>query len=386
VDTVEEQQICLENVIAINPNNEKAKKGLAALSAKGPSKPAAPPPPAAPSKPAAPAFPTDGFGDFDTNPFAGTGFDSNPYGSSTDPALDSQWDSFGASTDDSFSSIPSSVDWGRDSSAPAAYGSGKNVDQPSADEYDSWVSNLSLGGSSSTTESDFNPSSGPFGASDSFDFDSFNDVPAAPPDVPASSAPVSTNVSPFDDFDFSNFDTSTSNAFSTSFDSGASAGPFSADPSSVDLDNVPDPFGSSFARSSSPAPSSPVENDDPFASTANIDMDSDPFADLSPDATRNLFGGNKQEPKNNNAFGNSRATVFGGAVPEKEESTAAGGFAFIDSNSAPGKEAYFSAIPSEIQVDGSASRPSTALMLTVGALAVLNVLSIAFLFLNLTKH
>src|SRR5215468_2363707 len=31
VDTLDEQQICLANVIEINPNSEKAKKGLAAI-------------------------------------------------------------------------------------------------------------------------------------------------------------------------------------------------------------------------------------------------------------------------------------------------------------------------------------------------------------------
>src|SRR5438105_15904979 len=34
VDTTDEQQICLENVLAINPANEKARKGLAAITKK----------------------------------------------------------------------------------------------------------------------------------------------------------------------------------------------------------------------------------------------------------------------------------------------------------------------------------------------------------------
>jgi hypothetical protein len=40
VDTVEEQQICLENVLLINPNNAKAKAGLQALEGKAASDPA----------------------------------------------------------------------------------------------------------------------------------------------------------------------------------------------------------------------------------------------------------------------------------------------------------------------------------------------------------
>src|SRR5512138_3265444 len=51
VDSDEEQQICLENVLAINPNNERARKGLDMVnqklgSAQPPApKPAEPPPP-----------------------------------------------------------------------------------------------------------------------------------------------------------------------------------------------------------------------------------------------------------------------------------------------------------------------------------------------------
>src|SRR5262249_9915461 len=87
------------------------------------------------------------------------------------------------------------------------------------------------------------------------------------------------------------------------------------------------------------------------------------------------------------AFGNSRANVFGGAIPSSPEPSSSGGFAFIDPNSsaAPGKEAYFSAIPPEIQADGSGGQADRQLIITVGILAVLNVLSIAFLLVNLTK-
>src|SRR5260221_8021425 len=55
VDSPEEQQICLENVLALNPNNDKARKGLAAITNKlGPSAPQAkhaPPPAPAPDGP-----------------------------------------------------------------------------------------------------------------------------------------------------------------------------------------------------------------------------------------------------------------------------------------------------------------------------------------------
>jgi len=43
-----------------------------------------------------------------------------------------------------------SVDWGRDDK-PAAYGSGKQVELPSAQEYDDWVQGLNLGGGAAAT-------------------------------------------------------------------------------------------------------------------------------------------------------------------------------------------------------------------------------------------
>jgi len=379
VDSVEEQRICLENVLAINPANEKARKGLVAISqqASKPTPPAAPPPPAKPTASAPPA--DDPFGGFDSNPFAGTGFDSNPY--STDPALDSQWDSFGsAPSNDSFSSTPSSVDWGRDSGV-SAHGSGKDVNLPSSDEYDSWVSNLSLGGTSSSVETDFSPTSGPFNAAN-LDFDVPDDMSSVPP-APEPSAPITTNVSPFDDFDFNSFEGSS--AFSSPFDATASTGPFSADTSNFDLDDNADPFGTGFGKTNSPVQS--TMDDDPFDGAASVDTDSDPFADVGQEANRSMFSNSSTpEPTSSGAFGNSRANVFGGSIPSPQESSP-GGFAFIDSNTtAPTKEAYFSAIPPEIQADGSGTPPDRRLMLTVGILAVLNVLSIAFLLVNLTKH
>src|SRR5258708_18002856 len=92
VETTEEQQICLENVIAINPNNDKARKGLAAITQGGKSSPA----PASAAPPAA-ATPDPFAGGFYSNPFAWTGFDSNSYGSNTnDPAVSGGCDTFHA--------------------------------------------------------------------------------------------------------------------------------------------------------------------------------------------------------------------------------------------------------------------------------------------------
>jgi hypothetical protein len=151
VETVEEQQICLENVMSLNPNNEKAKKGLAAIAKQTGQYPAAPSAPApAPTKPDT-SLPSN-------DPFAGSPFDTGPAPAKADNPLGSGWDQFDTSgIDDSFlasgsqsssfaSSPSTSVDWG---SGTSAYGSGKDVQLPSSDEYDNWVTGLSLGGAAS---------------------------------------------------------------------------------------------------------------------------------------------------------------------------------------------------------------------------------------------
>lgn len=60
-----------------------------------------------------------------------------------------------------------SVEWGRDN-GPAVYGSGKQVDLPSHEEYDAWVSELHLGQDDSSASYSSAPpfitdSPGPFG-------------------------------------------------------------------------------------------------------------------------------------------------------------------------------------------------------------------------------
>lgn len=193
VGSLEEQQICLENVLAINPNNARAKKGLDKVTqqisardaaaapppaAHGASDPANPfstfdwdapeaPPtngfgatPPAPSAPIGAEFesasgdslmsssPTaDGFPSFDGFEFPDAGMSDSPDDSMMD------WMNTGVSDSGTFDTpaqpagdslaSSSSVDWDRSGGSPA-YGSGKQVDLPSANEYDSWVQNLNL--------------------------------------------------------------------------------------------------------------------------------------------------------------------------------------------------------------------------------------------------
>ncbi len=192
VDTPEDQRTCLENVLAINPGNERAHSGLEVLN-----KPAASPPPPAPSR---------------QNDF------------------------------------PTSVEWAAPNPEPLAFtGSTPAAPEISDDEYDDWVANLNLpvataapatplagdafsandpfGGAffGSDDEDDDNPLSGGFTPSDSFnpsnspfstlDFETVFGSPEAaatmpppPPAPPTSSAPSglmspSREANPFDDMD-----------------------------------------------------------------------------------------------------------------------------------------------------------------------------------------
>ena len=181
VETLEEQQICLENVLAINPANEKARKGFDSLDQKRAAQQKTAPPPAAfnapfpsfespspsapPSKPASKSPPIGA--EFATasgdnlvggmpsaTPFDG-GFDfPGGFSDASDESLD--WFTGGSTPPASPAApattlpaapdplgIPTSVDWARTDS-PAAYGSGKQVELPSAQEYDEWVQNLNL--------------------------------------------------------------------------------------------------------------------------------------------------------------------------------------------------------------------------------------------------
>jgi len=112
VETPEDQRTCLENVLAINPENERARTGLNVINEQ-----AAPPPPLPPMP---------------------------------------------ARTND----FPTSVEWGAPSAEPQAFtGSTPATPEISDDEYDDWVANLNLPASSPTTplSSDAFTSTDPFG-------------------------------------------------------------------------------------------------------------------------------------------------------------------------------------------------------------------------------
>jgi hypothetical protein len=121
VSSADDQRTCLENVLAINPNNARARNGLDFLNrqaAPSETDELAPAPPPAPSaaapEPPAPAPPV--------------------------PPPDA--------------AMPSSVEWGAYNAAPAEDEDWGSPAPAPASEYDDWVSGLQLGGETSTRPAD----------------------------------------------------------------------------------------------------------------------------------------------------------------------------------------------------------------------------------------
>lgn len=135
VDSVEDQQTCLENVLTINPNNERARDGLRILAQRSGSDQAiSAPSPASANRQQTPAFADEE----DDDPFANISF--------TDPVTPASADTpFTAPIEDDEDELPSSVDW----SAPPATSSAssfRQLQEPSPADYDDWVAGLNLSG------------------------------------------------------------------------------------------------------------------------------------------------------------------------------------------------------------------------------------------------
>lgn len=167
VESVEEQSICLENVLAINPNNQKALKGLQALQARS-----APP----------------------ADPFASSPFSAAP---AADPFADSPF----SSSPPQAPAAPTSVEWGKSSANPPAASS--RTPAFSDEDYDAWLANLPLGTSNSVFTSTPPAEPAPFSlpddqfADDLDNFD-FGSVYTPPSSADQSSAPLdASSVSPF---------------------------------------------------------------------------------------------------------------------------------------------------------------------------------------------
>ena len=112
VETPEEQRTCLENVMTINPNSERAKQGIDMLDQKFGSSPKVSPTQA-------------------EDVMAGTSFTPPPAPPARPPSDDE---------------LPSSIEWEAPVTASSSASSNYKVNEPSDKEYDDWVSKLNIGG------------------------------------------------------------------------------------------------------------------------------------------------------------------------------------------------------------------------------------------------
>jgi hypothetical protein len=244
VDTPEDQITCLENVLTINPNNEKARQGIQLLSQQTGSKPASAPS-AAQSEPDLE----------DEDPFANVSFTSTPQPASAPVAPPDEDD------DDE---LPDTSSWGTIETSSASAQRPKN--EPSQADYNDWISGLNIGS---------NEAQGAFGLAEEEDDD---DVFASSPftagadddddDIPFE---LDRNVFGFEDED----------------EGKAGAGPFSASPFSADIDDdelpakptAPAPVATTSSVTLSPRPAapprSPVSKEDDFLDDLDDDDDFD---------------------------------------------------------------------------------------------------------------
>ncbi len=176
VDTVEDQQTCLENVLSINPNNEKAKQGLRILSQKAASN-------AATNTPSSSNFEDDDL-------FANISF-TQPSSANAGP--------FSAPDMPEEEELPS-LDWDIPATETSSPSSFRPVKEPTSRDYDDWVAGLNLRGGNEPepvipTPSPIASPSSPFVMNDNdnlFGFDEDTDLP---------SSINSTTAGPFDMMD-----------------------------------------------------------------------------------------------------------------------------------------------------------------------------------------
>lgn len=424
-DTVDQRELCLENVLTLNPANEKARKGLEETRKEKAAKPVQ----SAFNDPFSLPFGGAAGADFGNSggAFAGTSFDSNPYanpagGAATpnDPAL-SGWSGFDTGS--------SSVDWGTPPSAPV-----RAANEPSPQEYDNWVAGLSIGGSSDGTPvpafgDDFgsvesfsgddsfggavdpfaSPSNSGFGGFDGGYQDSYAPDPYA---APQASAPL--NDSAFGGFDFSapvspaedpfGMSNEGGDPFNFGKSTGGGGGKSSFEFGNTDFFNpTPVAPSNSFSDDAYAPPTIPVVSD--FDTLSDFDapnFDDDLIPTTS--AQLNEFAFDAPAPRlTGNAGGRTKPAVTSIPPPPSNASV----FTTIESTpSLANPSAYFQQIPEEIQLTGakkakatsaktarSASSPDTTthsapdrrLLLTVAALLLVNIGSILFLLFNLGR-
>lgn len=387
VETLEDRRICLENVLELNPGNPKATKGLQATLQEIQQQPPQQPASAPPKSQAVAPFPDPFGGAFDVGaPFAtslgaaprkDTSFDVNPYTNAhqDDLALNGSiggWTGFDADA----------TDWGVEEK-PAPSSSSRDVSQPSEAEYDNWMAGLSIGGSSTNTNSvpafdtaDFDPTSGPFGSSSTFSDDS--------------------SVNPFETSIADPFNGQEANPFDT-MGSTSAFGNYTFDDDSDDARsafNIPvsKPSRQDALYHNTHEETALDDNDDQPASGSDFDFGAEPpvlnaKSSISSANAKAALSGKKLP-----TIQSASHSVFDGVSMLEEDAPPSRGtavFTTIDSSPSMDNPAYFfKLIPAEIQADSGSSTRSTRIQLDpllLGSLIVLVVLNLGSLLFLLTN-
>jgi len=405
VDSLDEQKVCLENVISINPNNERARKGLASveqkLAAKPPTpssaKPAASPSGSGPIGAEFEAFSGDQLlqstgwdAGFAAPPAAPPAAPQSPTPATPATSFGGDWASFSldkaveSSPDDPFGSV-SSVDWARE--GPATYGSGKQVNLPSSNEYDEWLRGLNLPGAQPSAPAEPAANASPFIMDDTFGDTSFMvdetsgfGAPASPPGAPSglgedifgggSAAAWGNDANPFG---------SVVEEPSVESPSFLTPEPFGADSSF----GSSDPFGSSDSfDSGDPFASNPFEEPDPFAASAPATARSNDFGmDSLRPATSSSFEELETETNDQMRFDfddEDDAADFGADFGDLDLEIASPALGTSKKSSAGKYEAYFQYIPKDIEAKAGGIGGRSLMLL--GGVLILVVLNIGALF------
>ncbi len=354
VESLEERQVCLENVLQLNPGNENARRGLEDTIVRIFAKRKQPQ-----------AFDeTSPVGD---NPFAETGFDENPYaaGVADDPAL-SGWTGY--------ETPATSVEWGPPPSStqkPIA-----DTRQPTQAEYDDWMKGLALDNPvSAPAASPFMPDEDEATAAAAFfgantatpaasspaAFSGFEEYFNAPPSNPILN-PISAPVT-FDDASFG--DPFSDDAFNQAAESSK---PISA----------PFDFGNNVAPEPIRAPAFDARDDEDVRAFDDLDsLRSTVDFDEMPDDL----------PLGEAQFTDDLPTTR--VIPPPMTTN----FVTVDTD-APfvNPSIYFQQIPDDIQLPAAPVapaepqvKPPRSLTVSLVALAVLNIVSLLLLIFNLSR-
>lgn len=260
VDEVDDRRTCLENVLAINPNNTHAQQGLKILDKRSGSAPKA----------------------SSDDVLASASLGSAPV---SKPATNP----FSSDLDDE--ELPSSIEWNAPATETSSASTARKVVEPSPAEFDDWVSNLGIGGSKQTSSTfDESAASAFIGAKpvdDDDDGDFFNarlNANSPPPKPAKPASPVDHN--PFEAADlFGNPESADVFGAGSLDDAFAELSPSKpappvkkpiAEPPAGRLSPMPPPSPAKAAPKLSPGKEVSPLDEEP-------DSDEDPFADLETD-------------------------------------------------------------------------------------------------------